>query len=356
MRYSGLVPLGAMIGLSLAHAGTQPPGQVKDTTISLAGLQGPARIVRDVDGMPHVYAFNERDALYLQGWLQAQDRLFQIDVLRRQASGTLAELVGSGALAGDVELRTIGLARAAERSLAALTPATRAGLQAYADGVNAWVARNPLPAQYGALEVTKFKPWTALDSAIIGKALAFSLSFDIDAGPTNEYQTYVAKLGPQLAQAMYFGDVFRSAPFDKASSVPDATGALLSWARSRPARPAPPNLPQARVRPGAAPRMDDTVIRGLRDLRRRYEAVPFLKNTLTRTEQQIGSNEWAVAGSKTRDGRPLVANDPAPGPRPAGDVLPGAPRVAAGRPRRHRQQRHRHAVGRAGPEPPRDLG
>ena len=96
MRYTGLVPLGAMIGLSLAHAGTQPPGQVKDSTMSLPGLHGPARIVRDVDGMPHVYAFNEHDALYLQGWLQAQDRLFQIDVLRRQASGTLAELARFG--------------------------------------------------------------------------------------------------------------------------------------------------------------------------------------------------------------------------------------------------------------------
>lgn len=314
MRYTVLVPLGAMIGLSLAQAGTQPPGQVKDTTISLPGLQGPARIVRDVDGMPHIYAFNEHDALYLQGWVQAQDRLFQIDVLRRQASGTLAELVGSGALSSDVELRTIGLARAAERSLAALSPVTKAGLQAYADGVNAWVARNSLPVQYGALEVTKFRPWTALDSAIIGKALAFSLSFDIDTGPTTDYQTYVARLGPQLAQGMFFGDVFRSAPFDKASSVPDATGgapflgsfkAGATGASSKAATGAAVGLPAS-----AAPRMDDTVVRGLRDLRRRYEAVPFLKNTLTRTEQQIGSNEWAVTGSKTKDGRPLVANDP----------------------------------------------
>ena len=73
-----------------------------------------------------------------------------------------------GALSSDVELRTIGLARGAERSLAALSPQTRAGLQAYADGVNAWVQRNPLPIQYAALELTQFRPWTALDCAIIG--------------------------------------------------------------------------------------------------------------------------------------------------------------------------------------------
>src|SRR5512145_1074995 len=96
MRYTALVPLGAMISLSLAHAAGQPPGQVKDAALALVELQGPARIVRDVDGMPHIYAFNEHDALFLQGWVQAQDRLFQLDVLRRQASGTLAELVGFG--------------------------------------------------------------------------------------------------------------------------------------------------------------------------------------------------------------------------------------------------------------------
>jgi penicillin amidase len=310
-RFAALAPLGVMISLSLAHAGTQPPGQVRDESIALPGLQGPARIVRDADGMPHIYAFNQRDALYLQGWVQAQDRLFQIDVLRRQASGTLAEIAGAGALPSDVELRTIGLARAAERSLAALSPATRAGMQAYADGVNAWVARNPLPVQYGALEITKFKPWTPLDCAIIGKALAFSLSFDIDTGPTADYQTYVAKLGPQLAQAMFFGDIFRSAPFDKASSIPDATGAApFLGAYKTGAVAAAARSPGAAALPPAAMKLDATVIKGLRDVRRRYESVPFLKNTLTRTEQQIGSNEWAVSGSLTRDGRSLVANDP----------------------------------------------
>jgi penicillin G amidase len=313
MRIASLLPVCTLFVLSSAHAAANPPGQVKDTSVSLAQLHGPARILRDVDGMPHIYAFDEHDALFLQGWVQAQDRLFQIDVLRRQASGTLAELLGTAALPSDVELRTIGLARAAERSLAAYSPATRAGLQAYADGVNAWVARNPLPVQYGALELTKFRPWTALDSAIIGKALAFQLSFDLDDGATRDYQTYAAVLGPQLAQAMFFGDIFRSAPFDKASTIPDATGSapfigglskVNPSARAK-AAPAVASLPT--MSPAA---LDPTVLKGLGDLRRRYEAVPFLKNTLTRTEQQIGSNEWAVAGWRTKDGRPLISNDP----------------------------------------------
>ena len=312
MRYTTLVPLGAMISLSLAHAAGQPPGQVKDASLALAELQGPARIVRDVDGMPHIYAFNEHDALFLQGWVQAEDRLFQLDVLRRQAGGTLAELVGFGpgnsALRSDIELRTIGLARAAERSLVNYSRETRAGLQAYADGVNAWVKRNPLPMQYQALEITTFKPWTALDSAIIGKALAFQLSFDLDIDATLTYQQYQERLGAELAQAMFFGDVFRSAPFDKAATVPDATGSAPFLGPL--GKTSDANSAAGKSGVMAAPVLDGKVKQAAGQLRKRYNSIPFLKNTLARTEQQIGSNEWAVAGSLTKDGRALVANDP----------------------------------------------
>jgi len=357
MRHARLLSFSAVFFATLAVAGANPPGQVKDPTISLPELHGPGRILRDVDGMPHIYAFDEHDALFLQGWVQAQDRLFQLDVLRRQASGTLAELLGSGALSSDVELRTIGLARGAARSLAAYSPATVAGLQAYADGVNAWVQRNPLPLQYAGLEITRFQPWTALDCAIIGKALAFQLSFDLDDGATQDYQTYLAKLGPQLASAMFFGDVFRSAPFDKASSIPDATGgAPFVGGLGKASRTAAAKTTGGGgVMSVTPPTRDPVVVKGLQQLRQRYEAVPFLKNTLTRTEQQIGSNEWAVAGWRTRDGRPLISNDPHL-TRPAAELLPGAPERLAGWTRRDRQQRRRNSVGRAGPEPVRDLG
>ena len=107
----------ALVGLSLMGASAalcQTP---------LRGLHAAAKILRDVDGVPHILANNEHDAIMIQGWVQAQDRLFQMDLSRRQASGTLAELLGSAALGSDVELRTIGLRRAAERSLPLLSPA-----------------------------------------------------------------------------------------------------------------------------------------------------------------------------------------------------------------------------------------
>jgi penicillin amidase len=220
-----------------------------------------------------------------------------------------------------VQLRTIGLRRAAERSLNAYAPDVVDGLQAYADGVNAWVTANSLPAQYAALKVAKFEPWTALDSAVVGKALAFQLSFDLDIDPTLaylEYQKKLAGVNPQLPDALYFLDVFRSAPFDKAATVPDATGKppflgplAASAAGSMAATQSVDGASTASASaPEASLSVDAATEKLLRRIDKKFRAVPFLRNTLTRTEQQIGSNEWAVAGSKSVDGRPLVANDP----------------------------------------------
>jgi penicillin amidase len=330
MRITRRAALCVLLVTSITTASAaSPPGLAKDATVSLPELHQRARILRDVDGMPHIYAYDEHDAVFLQGWVTAQDRLFQIDVLRRQASGTLAELLGVGpgnaVLRSDVELRTIGLRRAAERSMTAYSPAMKAALEAYAAGVNAYVQRHPLPAQYAALEITKFEPWTALDSALIGKALAFQLSFDLDITTTTDFQAYAAVLGPALGQAVFFGDVFRSAPFDPAASVPDATGSAPFLGGLK-AVAAPAKADSGASKSGASRSsastsagagagiasspLDAGAMRALEALRKRYDAVPFLRNTLKRTELQIGSNEWAVAGSRTVDGRPLVANDP----------------------------------------------
>ncbi len=294
-------PILFLLFAAAAHA----DGGASRDIIPVTGLHAPAQVVRDVDGIPHVYAWDEHDALFVQGWLQAQDRLFQLDVLRRTASGTLAELLGPAALPSDIELQVIGLRRAAVRSLAAYSQATRAGLEAYAAGVNAWVAANPLPAEYAALELTGFQPWTALDCAVIGKALAFQLSFDLDIDATLNYLEYQAKLGPinpQLPDGLFFLDVFRSAPFDPAASVPDAMGS-------------PPRREAAGSAAGTAARAmradgDPELRRMLASYRARVAKVPFLRRTLERSERQIGSNEWAIAGRFTRNGRPLVANDP----------------------------------------------
>ncbi|HEX6229961.1 MAG TPA: penicillin acylase family protein, partial [Solirubrobacterales bacterium] len=97
----------------------------------ITGLDRPVEVVRDGAGVPHVFARSEHDAYFMVGYLHAQDRFFQMDQSRRQAAGRLAELLGPGALPSDVSLRTIGLHRAAERSLAALSQRGLAFLEAY---------------------------------------------------------------------------------------------------------------------------------------------------------------------------------------------------------------------------------
>jgi penicillin amidase len=301
MRRLAIVALVLLLVPALAATAKGEPGSA-----GLSGLEGPARVVRDADGVAHVLAGSRHDLYFLQGTVHAQDRLFQMDVRRRQADGTLAELLGPAALPTDVQLRTIGLHRAAARSLPALSDDARAVLQAYADGVNAWVADHPLPPEYGALELTGFRPWTPLDSVAVGKLQAFGLSFDLD-----DIDRTVALLAYQQAgQAagfdgarLFFDDLWRSQPFTPATTVPDATGSQAATATA--ARQGQDRLGAGQ--PGAR-------LRAAAGLARRYaeqaRKVPLLARALEADRSRGGSNEWAVAGRVAAGGHPLVANDP----------------------------------------------
>jgi penicillin amidase len=272
--------------------------------VDVPGLEGPARVDRDTNGIAHIRAGSRHDLFFLQGWVHAQDRLFQMDVRRRQADGTLAELLGPAALPSDVQLRTIGLHRAAARSLPALSADAQAVLAAYADGVNAWVAGNPLPPEYGALSLTSVRPWRALDSVAVGKLQSFGLSFDLDTELTT------ALLGYQQAgqaagfdgTALFFQDLWRSEPFTDASTVPDATRAAATTTTSA-ARQAAQATAPATERLAAAGRLAE-----------RYAAraakVPLLRQALSHDRGQTGSNQWAVSGRLAAGGHPLLANDP----------------------------------------------
>ena len=92
-----------------------PPAAEAKRPPSVPGLRAAVFVLRDIEGIPHIIASNEHDMVMMQGWVHARDRLFQMDFSRRQASGTLAEMLGVSALESDVEFRTIGLRRSAER-------------------------------------------------------------------------------------------------------------------------------------------------------------------------------------------------------------------------------------------------
>jgi penicillin G amidase len=286
-----LLALLALPGASLAH---RP--KTKAETVKVAGLQRPVKVLRDTFGVPHVFAKSEHDAYFMVGYLHAQDRLFQMDSSRRQASGTLAELLGPSALDSDVPLRTLGLQRAAVRSLAAISPQSRALLEAYADGVNAWLAANPLPSEYAALELTKANvpAWTPLDSLTITKLITFGLSFETnDISNTQKliaYQTAGAQLGFD-GRKLFFEDVMRSDPFAHAPSIfPGETSQPVEKHRG-------PSLSSSALR--------SEVGKAARAALRNLDAV---RVPLAAEDQ--GSNVLVVSGKKSASGRPMVASDP----------------------------------------------
>jgi penicillin amidase len=159
----------ATLGLNTAWA--QDP-------IEAAGLSGEVSVYTDANGIPTIVGETETDVSFVQGYLHARDRFFQMDYLRRVGSGTLGELFGAAALENDITLRTLGLRRAAWSSYTELTGKELAWLKSYTDGVNFYLANNALPPEYAALELSLAEPWSAVDSLVIGKLLAFQLSFD----------------------------------------------------------------------------------------------------------------------------------------------------------------------------------
>jgi penicillin amidase len=272
------------------------------------------RVVRDSDGIPHIAASTEREVLYLQGFTHAQDRLFQMDVTRRQAEGTLAELLGAGALPGDVQLRTFGLRRAAERSLPILSRQVRDALGAYADGVNDYVARHSLPPEYAALEITTFRPWAPVDSLSIIRLISFGLSFelsDLDRSTLlSQYQAAGAAQGFD-GTALFFEDVIRLAPFDNAATVPDASAPRSSRGVANPLENAVSDSASAMNRAAASPAMNDAVLMGLaRDYLAHVRSLPFVQAAMRTPDDERGSNEIVISGQHSRTGSPILANDP----------------------------------------------
>ena len=285
-------------------ASAAPPSGINEE-IEVPGLLRSVRVRRDAHDIPHIFALNDRDAMFVLGWSHARDRFFQMDLLRRTFSGTLAELVGEAALEQDVQLRTLGLRRAAEASFDAASAANLAWLTAYARGVNSFIfdPAHPLPPEYEALELTRasLEPWTPVDSLVIAKGLAFNLSFDLgDLDLTLALGTFqeVGERSDFDGEALFFQDIYRSAPFDPTVSIPgplSGEGApKLSGPRS------------AAAGPPLTPRTLD-VARSYRDKAAR---IPLLREALERRETARGSNWWIAAGRLTESGRPLLANDP----------------------------------------------
>jgi len=271
-------------------------------TSLIQGLQGPVRILWDTEGIPHVTAHSDHDAYFALGYLHASKRLFQIDYSRRLFSGTLAEVVGESALDSDIQFRTLGLRRAAEESYAGYSPEAQGMIGAYTAGINAYLSSPDfaLPAEYPTLEVSSVAPWTDIDTLTVMKGIAFGLSFDLeDISRTETIEAYIAAGQAQGfdGETLFSQDVFRSAPFDPAVSIPDGlpvpTGVRTGAAGVRP--------------PAERPNVDRVLVKKyLERLRRIPTLAPFLGS---RSGSQ-GSNFWVVGPAQSETGHALFANDP----------------------------------------------
>ena len=144
-------------------------------SITVPGLGADAHAIRDRFGVPHIFAASMNDAMRVLGYLHAQDRLFQMDITRRVSQGRLAAIIGPDGLRFDRLFRTLDLAGHA-RDSGCDVPEARAQLDAYAAGVNAWLAEGPaLPLEYAVLGFAP-EPWKPEDSLLWGKAMAWKLS------------------------------------------------------------------------------------------------------------------------------------------------------------------------------------
>lgn len=284
-------------------------------TIRVARLQQPCEIARDDFGVPRIAAKNEPDLMFALGYVHAQDRLWQMDVARRIGQGRLSELFGTVTVPFDRMFRIVGIRRISEEVEKAITPESRARLQAYAAGVNAFIEahKGKYPIEFDLLRYDP-EPWEPLHSIMIARLMAWELNLswwtDLTLG------AIVERVGYDRAR-----EIFPTYPADVAPTVP-----ATEWQKSF----------------GSSTTGGSTIGAALSFLNTAQEYCAFrgIGGTLG------GSNAWVVAPSKSVTGGVILANDThlqltqpskwyevqlnAPGYDVMGFSIPGVPGVVAG--------------------------
>jgi penicillin amidase len=239
-------------------------------TIELEGLRGDVKIYRDEYGIPHLFAHEDHDAYFAVGFLHGQDRLWQLELMRRAGEGRLSEVLGAPTLEIDKMFRTIGIRRLAQRLTVSLDDTTRTALQAYADGVNTFIrhSKGKYPLEFDLLGIEP-EPWRIEHSVLISRLMAWELNYSRWVDIT--LSILVERFGPDRARELF-----------------------PEW-------------------PEGAPLIVPEALRGKR--------IASLLETVLDAEQLYrsfigsggfggGSNAWAVSGAKSVSGKPLLANDP----------------------------------------------
>ena len=261
-----------------------------DGEVAIAGLQAPAEVIRDDMGVAHIYADNQHDLFLTQGYVHAQERFWQMDFWRHIGSGRLSEMFGDTQVETDAFLRTMGWQSIAEAQYAAADPSDRAVLDAYTEGVNAYLSsRSPaeLSFEYTVLELLNHsydpEPWTPIDTLTWGIAMAWDLRGNMDA---------------EIARAMLLGSL---PPEQVAQLYPPYPGDMNPYI-------VPADELVTDGTPNASIRAIPGVRTALGSVADKLDLVAAIG--VPGAGSGIGSNAWAISGSRTDTGMPILANDP----------------------------------------------
>ncbi len=306
LKFAGLAVLVLVVLVSVAvfvYLKTRIPAI--SGTLKTKEVTSEVKIIRDAYGVPHIEAVKSADLYFALGYVQAQDRLFQMDFYRRAARGELSEILGKDLLDADKYLRTMGFLRTARAQGPLLSPATRALVESYSRGINYFLEHGPMPVEFTLLGY-KPRPWSPEDSLAIGNLLAFQLA---SWAYQNEITQYLVlnKLGQAKAQEFL--------PVYPENFVP-----IIAAGGER----------------------------GGRKERMSAASAEFLDTYVRRV---IASNNWVVSGKRTATGKPLLGDDSheegpelptqwhmahlsGPGIDTAGAMFPGTPLFVWGHNRR----------------------
>ena len=259
-----------------------------DGKAQVKGISAQVTVVRDGHGFPTITAANLDDLFFAQGYVTAQDRLWQMDGIRRFAAGELSEILGDDFLKLDRRQRILGI-RAAARHIVELEPAEdRSRFEAYARGVNAYIGshREKLPIEFRILRYAP-KPWTTEDSALIAAMMIEDLSTSPYHALTRE--KVLAKLGPDLTADLYVNTSWHDRP-------PTVSRPSLNQkhdANDEDDDEEDDSGPDSSVASGAGAHL-----------------LPLPRSTMTEDDLfVVGSNNWVVSGEHTESGKPLLSND-----------------------------------------------
>jgi penicillin amidase len=284
--------------------------------VSIANLKGPVDVVRDKYGVAHIYATTLEDAFRVQGYQVARDRTAQLELIRRSATGRLAEVLGDlspDTIDDDIAVRTLGLGRVGKEMYEALPADLKSWVDAYADGITQFNARvlsgdETLPSTMIGLPKTMFAPFTGADVLAVARLQASNLSYDVDEeiGDTEYLEKARATFRAGAAdpdharRAGFLLDTWRFAPNDPTltmKGLPNDVSRTMGLSR----QPAP----QARVI-APTPHVPAALLASTRTWRDAMKRV----RGLVGEHPEIGSNNWIVGPSRSATGHAMLANDP----------------------------------------------